>query len=106
MWEPHALAAADVNGDGLTDLISGARFWGHVPEGDPDFAAPARLYWFEPQRSAGHARFVPHPIDDASGVGTDVTAADVNGDVRVDVAVANKKGLFVFTQQAPGVPGP
>jgi hypothetical protein len=96
--EPHALAMVDVDGDGLRDLISGERHWGHVPEGDPDFADPARLYWFQLVRDAAGARYVPHLIDDDSGVGTQLTVGDVNDDGRIDIAIANKKGAFVFLQ--------
>jgi hypothetical protein len=35
-------------------------------------------------------------IDNASGVGTQVVAADVNGDNRPDVLTVSKLGAFVF----------
>ncbi len=38
-------------------------------------------------------------IDDDSGVGTQVTAADLNADGRPDVVVANKRGVFAFKQR-------
>ena len=95
--EPHALVIADIDGDGLDDVVTGERFWGHVPP-DPDFSDPAALYWFQHVRDAGGDRFVPHLIDDASGVGTQIAIGDVDGDGRLDIAVANKKGAFVFVQ--------
>jgi hypothetical protein len=98
LHEPHALALADVDGDGLRDLITGERHWGHVPEGEPDFAADARLYWFRLVRNADGARFEPRLIDDDSGIGTQVTVGDVNADDRIDIVIANKKGAFVFVQ--------
>ena len=38
-------------------------------------------------------------IDDASGVGTQVVAGDVNGDGKPDVVVGNKRGAFVFQRK-------
>jgi len=44
----------------------------------------------------GGAKFVPQLIDDASGLGTQVVAADLNGDKAPDVLTASKLGTFVF----------
>lgn len=99
----HALDLADMNGNGLKDVITGKRFWAHGPAGDPEPNAPAVLYWFELRREAGgKVRFVPHRIDDDSGVGTQVAAVDLNGDKIPDMIVGNKKGTFVFLSQSNG----
>lgn len=98
----HALVLADMNGDGLLDIVTGKRFWAHGPTGDVEADAPAVLVWFELQRHGnGQATFVPHLIDDDSGVGTQVTVGDLNGDGRPDVIVANKKGIFVHLNEMP-----
>jgi VCBS repeat protein/FG-GAP repeat protein len=97
--EPHAVAVADIDGDGLMDIVTGKRFWAHGPNGpDPDSNGPAVLYWFQQTRDTNGTRFIPHQIDDNSGVGTQVIAADVNGDGAPDIVVGNKKGTFVFLQ--------
>ncbi|MDR3234749.1 MAG: VCBS repeat-containing protein [Planctomycetaceae bacterium] len=96
----HALAQADFNGDGLPDFVTGKRFWAHGSKGDKEPNAPAVLYWFELKRDGkGGATFVPHKIDGNSGIGTQVTAADINGDKKPDIIVSNKKGTFVFLNE-------
>ena len=96
----HSMALADMNGDGLMDIVTGKRPWAHGPAGDVEPDAPAVLYWFELKRAGGKVTFVPHLIDDDSGVGTQVTTVDLNGDGRPDVIVANKKGIFVHLSVA------
>ena len=90
----HALAPVDLNGDGLTDFVTGKRWWAHNGH-DPGTADPAVVYGFILQRHDEGVEFVPQPIDNDSGVGTQVTIGDVNGDDLPDIVVANKKGVFV-----------
>ena len=94
----HALALADVNGDGVDDFVTGKRYWAHGGN-DPGATEPAVLYWFETERREGGVEFHPHRIDVNSGVGTQVEALDINGDSRVDIITGSKKGLFLFLQK-------
>ncbi|MAF67239.1 MAG: dehydrogenase [Planctomycetes bacterium] len=96
----HALALADVNGDGLADIVTGKRHWAHGPEVDPGSRDPAVVYWFELTRDGGRAEYIPHLVDDDTGVGVQVVAGDVDGDGLIDVVVGNKKGTTVLFQQA------
>ena len=75
----HALALADMDRDGVQDIVTGKRYWAHG-EHRPGSLDPAVLYWFQTVRDGGQVRFVPYQIDNNSGVGTQVVAGDLNGD--------------------------
>jgi hypothetical protein len=95
--QPHALVLADLDGDKLPDVIVGKRRWAHGPKGDVEPMEKPVIYWFQTKRDGkGNATLVPHLIDDASGVGTQINAIDVNGDGAPDVLSASKLGAFVF----------
>lgn len=97
--QPHAMELIDMDGDGLKDIVTGKRFWAHGPKGDADPMGTPVLYWFRLTRYAGSVQWSANLIDDASGVGTQVTAGDVSGDGRPDVVVGNKRGAFVFLRK-------
>ena len=97
--ELHALDLIDVDGDGLKDIVTGKRWWSHGAEGDPDVNPKPYLYWFRLVRSAEGVDFVPHLIDDDTGIGVQVVAGDINGDQHPDVVVSNKRGTAVLLQQ-------
>jgi hypothetical protein len=97
--QPHAVMLEDVDGDGLKDLITGKRYWAHGDKGDPEPNAPAVLYVFRLERGASGVTFTPMRVDDDSGVGCQFPVGDLNGDGRLDLAIVNKKGVFVFRQE-------
>jgi hypothetical protein len=96
--QPHAVMLEDMDGDGLKDLITGKRHWAHGDKGDPEPNAPAVLYVFRLGRGASGVSFTPVRVDDDSGVGCQFPVGDLDGDGRLDLAIVNKKGVFVFRQ--------
>ncbi|MHC4352153.1 MAG: FG-GAP-like repeat-containing protein, partial [Planctomycetota bacterium] len=97
--QPHAIILADMNRDGIMDLVTGKRHLAHQGK-DPGGKDPAMLYWFELRRpETGKPEFVLHEIDDDSGVGTQFEVVDMNGDDRLDIVTSNKKGVRVFLQK-------
>jgi hypothetical protein len=88
----------DINGDGMPDLITGKRFFAHNDSNtDPGAHDPAVLYWFE-FKPGKEPVWIPHPIDDNSGVGIHVVRQDINKDKLIDIMISNKKGVFFFEQ--------
>jgi VCBS repeat protein len=97
--QSHSLMIADINGDGQPDFVTGKRWWAHGPTGDVNPNDPAVLYWYEFKRAGDRVEWTRHPIDNDSGVGTQFTITDMNGDRSPDLVISNKKGVFLFEQQ-------
>jgi len=84
----HAAVLADLDGDGVPEIVSGKTRYAHTY--DPGAEDPSLLvYYTLPD-------FVRHEIDRASGVGRQFTVTDLDDDGRPDIAISNKNGLFVF----------
>ncbi len=98
--QPHAAHLADIDGDGIQDIVTGKRYWAHNGKDPGEQSGDRLLYWYQTKRDGkGGVDFVPHLIDAYTGVGVDVQVGDVNGDRLPDVVVANKAGVFILTQQ-------
>ena len=98
----HAMALVDVDNDGLKDIITGKTYRAHDFY-DPGSREPAVIYWFQLTRSNGKVQYVPHQIDDSSGIGRQLVTGDLNQDGLLDFVVGNKNGAFVFLQQSRSV---
>ncbi|MBX2871434.1 MAG: VCBS repeat-containing protein [Saprospiraceae bacterium] len=96
--QTHGAALADLDGNGLPDFITGKRFYAHNGK-DPGGKDSAVLYWFElKQDESGAPQWIPHQIDDDSGVGLQVLVEDLNEDGKLDIISSNKKGVHYFLQ--------
>ncbi len=95
--QTHALAFKDMNADGHPDLITGKRYFAHNNGQDPGSFEPAVLYWFQfvPGKDP---HWIPHEIDNNSGIGNSFGVSDINKDGLPDIITSNKKGVFFFEQ--------
>ncbi|MFK7778290.1 MAG: VCBS repeat-containing protein [Gimesia sp.] len=99
--QTHAMHFIDMNGDGQRDMVTGKRFFAHNGS-DPGGKDPVVMYWYEIKRSKNNApKIIPHKIDagNDTGVGTQFSMADMNGDGRPDIILSNKKGVNVLIQK-------
>ena len=101
--ELHAMTFADMDGDGIPDIIVGKRQWSHLESFlDPDPYGPAVLYWYRTVRNPkaeGGAEFVPELIHNRSGVGSHLAAVDLNHDGAVDIITSTNRGTYIFWNQ-------
>jgi hypothetical protein len=115
--EPHALQVWDMDGDGRMDVISGKMRYAHPRGyGDPDLEGTPYLYVFKnvatPNNTGGFGSPItlqPMLVDGdptkqvgtpegGMGVGRQLAVGHVNTDGLVDICIASKIGLAVYTQ--------
>ena len=98
--ELHAVTFADLDGDGVPDIITGKRSFSHLESyTDPDPYGPSVLYWYRTVRNPkaeGGAEFVPELIHNRSGVGSHLAVADLNNDGAPEVITSTNRGTFIF----------
>lgn len=104
--ELHSVNVADIDGDGVKDILTGKTYYSHH-KGSPMWDAGAVVYAFKLGRGpdAGGKvvpQFTPYKIDGESGIGRQLSVADVNGDGKPDVIVGGMVGCSVLIQTKEG----
>jgi hypothetical protein len=97
--ELHSVALADMDGDGLKDIVTGKTYYSHH-QGSPMWDAGAVVYWFKLVRGEDGVDWVPYQADDNSGIGRQVGVFDLNGDDLPDIISGGMKGAHVLLQSA------
>jgi len=96
--ELHSVALADIDGDGLKDIVTGKTYYSHH-KGSPMWDAGAVVYWFRLARTDKGVDWVPYKADGEAGIGRQISIADINGDKLPDIVVGGMKGAHVLTHR-------
>ena len=100
--ELHSVALADMDGDGLKDIITGKTYWSHHKQ-SPQWDAGAVVYWFKLVRNDDGVTWIPYQADGESGIGRQISIVDVNQDNHPDIVVGGMLGAHVLTHQVQSV---
>ncbi len=100
--ELHSVQLADMDGDGLKDIITGKTYWSHHKQ-SPMWNAGAVVYWFKLVRGKKGVDWVPYQADENAGIGRQIIIGDVNKDKRPDIIVGGMQGAHVLRQSVKKV---
>lgn len=102
--ELHSVNLVDIDGDGLKDIVTGKTYYSHH-QASPMWDAGAVVYWFKLTRTKAGVKWLPYLANGDTGIGRQLTVADVNGDRRPDIVVGGMKGANVLLQSLEVVNG-
>ncbi|MBI1375241.1 MAG: VCBS repeat-containing protein [Phycisphaera sp.] len=92
--QPHCLHMADLDGDGVDELITGKRVYAHNGN-DPGGKEQPCIYYYTWDKKT--TTFTKHVIEEGHvGTGLQIRTADLDGDGDLDIAVAGKSGTYVL----------
>ena len=93
--ELHSVALADIDGDGLKDIVTGKTYWSHHDR-SPMWDAGAVTYWFKLVRTKDGVDFLPMKADGEAGIGRQLGVADLNSDGLPDMLMGGMRGGHVL----------
>jgi hypothetical protein len=90
--QAHALTLADIDGDGIPEIITGKRFMAHNGS-DPDEYGPLGIYYYKLKRGPTPV-WTKHVItyNEGVGAGLNIIAVDLTGSGRTDIITTGKYG--------------
>jgi hypothetical protein len=90
--QAHAITLADINGDGIPEIITGKRFMAHNG-GDPDEFGPLGVYYYSLKRGVVPV-WTKHVItyNEGIGAGMNIVVVDLTGSGRLDIVTTGKFG--------------
>lgn len=100
--ELHSVNLADVDGDGLKDIVTGKTYYSHHKQA-PMWDAGAVVYWFRLVRTAEGVDWVPYLADGEAGIGRQLVVADIDGDGLPDLATGGMNGAHVLIHEREDV---
>ncbi len=97
----HDLQLADIDHDGVLELITGKRYRAHNGH-DPGSDDPLGLYYYEINRGDFQRITLDYgPPEKASGAGIYLWIADIDKNGWEDIVAPGKEGLYLFKNQGP-----
>ena len=94
--ELHSLQIADIDEDGLKDIVTGKTYYSHHRQ-SPMWDAGAVVYYFALRRTPDGIDWIPYQAAADTGIGRQLVVTDINNDGKPDMAVGGMKGAFVLT---------
>ncbi|MDX1928218.1 MAG: family 16 glycoside hydrolase [Pirellulaceae bacterium] len=93
--ELHSVNLADMDGDGLKDIVTGKTYYSHH-KASPMWDAGAVVYWFKLVRGKDGVDWLPYKADGEAGIGRQLIVDDINGDGLLDIATGGMLGSHVL----------
>ncbi len=90
--ELHSVNLADMDGDGLKDIITGKTYYSHHKQ-SPGWDAGAVVVWFKLVRTKEGVDWIPQRAADDTGIGRQLGIFDINSDKLPDIVVGGMKAV-------------